>query len=117
VIRSSLVGKLLVLAGAVVNLPKGGARAVSAYVVLSAGAQSRVFRVRGAADAPAVEELPSATTLDVKHFQVELQDDLQPVLDELRTEGHPAHLETSRPEWVTAFVRKHLKETEGLDVE
>ena len=111
------MGKLLVLAGGVVNVPKGGPRAVSAYVVLSAGPQSRVFRVRGAADAPSVEELPSATTLDVKHFQVELQEDLQPALDELRTEGHPAHIETSRPEWVTAFVRKHLKDTEGIDVE
>jgi hypothetical protein len=117
VVRSSPVPKLLVLAGGVVNVPKGGARAVSAYVVLSAGAQSRVFRVRGAADAPTVDELPSATTLDIKHFQIELQDELQPALDELRAEGHPAHIEASRPEWVTAFVRKHLKDTENVDVE
>jgi hypothetical protein len=117
VVASSLVGKLLVLAGGVVNVPKGGPRAVSAYVVLSAGAQSRVFRVRGGAHAPSVEELPSATTLDIKHFQVELQEDLQPALDELRTQGHPAHVEPARPEWVTAFVREHLKSTEGVDVE
>ena len=116
-VPSSLVAKLLVLASGVVKVPKGGPRALSAYVVLSAGAQSRVFRVRGAADAPSVLELPPATTLDMKHFQVELQEDLQPALDELRAEGHAAHIELSRPEWVTAFVRKHLKETEGLDVE
>ena len=90
---------------------------MSAYVVLSAGAQSRVFRVRGPASAPTIDELPPATTLDVKHFQVELQEDLQPTLDELRAEGHPAHIELTRPEWVTAFVRKHLKATEGIDVE
>ena len=117
VVGSSLVPKLLVLASGVVNVPKGKARAVSAYVVLSAGPQSRVFRVHGSADAPAIDELPSATTLDVKHFQVEIQDDLQPALDELRAEGHPAHIEPSKPEWVTAFVRKHLKATEGVDVE
>ena len=111
------MAKLLVLAGGVVKAPKDGPRAVSAYVVLSAGAKSRVFRVRGPAGGPTIEELPPATTLDVKHFQVELQEDLQPTLDELRAEGHPAHVELSRPEWVTAFVRKHLKATEGLDVE
>jgi hypothetical protein len=111
------VSKLLVLASGVVKAPKGGPKAVSAYVVLSAGAGSRVFRVRGLADAPKVEELPAATTLDMKHFQVELQEDLQPALDELRAEGHPAHVELSRPEWVAAFVRKHLKATEGIDVE
>ncbi len=109
--------KLLVLASGVVNVPRGGARGVSAYVVLSAGPQSRVFRVHGPAAAPAVDELPSATTLDVKHFQVEIQDDLQSALEEVRAEGHPAHIEASKPEWVTAFVRKHLKTTEGLDVE
>jgi hypothetical protein len=111
------VSKLMVLASGVVKAPKGGPRAVSAYVVLSAGAQSRVFRVRGLADAPKVEELPPATTLDMKRFQVELQEDLQPQLDEVRAEGHAVHIEPSRPEWVTAFVRKHLEDTEGLHVE
>ncbi len=109
--------KLLVLASGVVKVPRGGPRAVSAYVALSAGAQSRVFRVRGAADAPSVEELPPATTLDVRRFQTELQSDLQPAVDELRAQGQAAHVELSRPEWVTAFVRKHLKATENLDVE
>jgi hypothetical protein len=110
------VGKLLVLASGVVNAPKGGPRAVSAYVVLSAGAQSRVFRVRGAAGSPSVDELPPATTLDLKHFQVELQEDLQAALDELRAEGHPVHIEPAKPDWVTDFVRRHLKASEGVDV-
>jgi hypothetical protein len=111
------MGKLLVLASGVVKIPRGGVRAVSAYVVLSAGAQSRIFRVLGSAEAPSVEELPSATTLDIKHFQGKLQEDLQPALDELRTEGHAAHVELSRPEWLAAIVRKHLKDSEGVDVE
>jgi hypothetical protein len=111
------VAKLLVLAAGVVKVPRGGPRAVSAYVVLSAGPKSRVFRVRGAADAPVVEELEPATTLDVRRFQAELQADLQPTVDDLRAKGEPAHVELSRPEWLAAFVRKHLKATENLDVE
>ena len=107
----------MVLASGVVRAPKGGPKAVSAYVVLSAGAQSRVFRVRGLADAPKVEELPAATTLDMKRFQVELGEDLQPQLDELRAEGHPAHIEAPQADWVTGFVRTHLKKAEGVDVE
>jgi hypothetical protein len=107
----------MVLASVVVKAPRGGGiHALSGYVVLSAGASSRVFRVRGPGDAPNIEELPSATTIDLKRFQTELQADLQPALDELRAEGHPAHVELSRPEWVAAVVRKHLKEKEGLDV-
>jgi hypothetical protein len=110
------VGKLLVLASGVVKA-SGAPRAVSAYVVLSAGAASRVFRVRGAASAPSVEELPSATTLDIKRFQTELDEDLQPTLRAARAADGKAHIELSRPEWVCACVRKHLKATEGLDVD
>lgn len=111
------MGKLLVLASGVVKVPKGGVKAVSAYVALSAGAHSRIFRVRGSAEAPSVEELPSATTLDMKRFQGTLQEDLQPTVDELRKDGLAAHVELSRPEWLAAIVRKHLKDTEGVDVE
>ncbi len=114
------MAKLLVLANGVVKVPHSGARAVSAYVALSAGAKSRVFRVRGSVDAPRVEELPAATTLDVQHFQTQIQADLQPVLNDARAEGaegQGAHIELSRPEWVCVFVRDHLKTTEGLDIE
>ena len=110
------MGKLLVLASGVVK-SAGAARAVSAYVVLSAGAASRVFRVRGSVDAPSVEELPSATTLDIKRFQTELDEDLQPALQAARATDPKAHVELSRPEWVSAFVRRHLKQTEGLDAD
>jgi hypothetical protein len=111
------LGKLIVLANGVVKVPHAGARAVSAYVALSAGASSRVFRVRGPVDAPGVEELPAATTLDIQHFQEQIQEDLQSVLNDARAEGHPAHIELSRPEWVCVFVRNHLKATEGIDVD
>lgn len=112
------MSKLLVLAGGVVKAPRGaGIKAVSAYVVLSAGAKSRVFKVKGTPDAPSVEEMPAATTLDIKRFQTELQNDLQPALDELRMQGHTAHVELSRADWVCSFVKRHLKTTENIDVD
>jgi hypothetical protein len=90
--------KLLMLAGGVVP---GSPRALGAYVVLSAGTQSRVFKVKGSE----VEELPAATTLDVKRFERELREDLGPAL-----EKPPAAQ-------VTDIVREHLHRTEGMDVE
>ena len=111
------MGTLVVLANGVVKVPHIGARAVSAYVALSAGAQSRVFHVRGSVDGPRVEELPAATTLDLQHFQTQIQRDLEPVLAEARAETPGAHIELSRPEWVCVFVRNHLKATEGIDVD
>jgi hypothetical protein len=110
------VGKLLVLASGVVKA-SGAGRAISAYVVLSAGAASRVFRVRGDPSAPSIEELPSATTLDIKRFQTELQEDLQPALAAAKSADPRAHVELTRAEWVCACVRKHIKELEGIDAE
>ena len=95
----------------------GAERALSAYVVLSAGAATRVFRVRGPTSALAVEELPSATTLDIRRFQTELDEDLQPALRAARSSDPKARIELSHPEWVTGVVRKHLKDAEGVDVD
>jgi hypothetical protein len=100
-----------------VQEPGGAPLAVSAYIVLSAGAASRIFRVRGPGRAPKVEELPAATTIDLRRFQLELQADLQADLDSLREKGFPAYVEPSSPEWVCGFVRGHLRDTEGTDVE
>jgi hypothetical protein len=111
------MAKLLVLASGMVQEPGGAPLAVSAYVVLSAGTASRIFRVRGPGRAPSVEELPAATTIDIRRFQIELQADLQGDLDALRAKGHPAHVEPSSPEWVCSFVRAHLQTSEGAEVE
>jgi hypothetical protein len=111
------VAKLLVLASGMVQEPGGAPLGVSAYVVLSAGSASRIFRVRGPGRSPKVEELPAATTIDVRRFQNELQADLQGDLETLRAKGHPAHVQPSSPEWLCAFVRAHLLETEGLQVD
>jgi len=117
VVVSGAVGKLLVLASGMVQEPGGAPLAVSGYVVLSAGAASRIFRVRGPGRAPTVDELPAATTIDLRRFQKELEADLQGDLEVLRAKGHPAHIEPSSAEWLCAFVRAHLLDSEGLEVD
>ena len=56
---------------------------------------------------------PARFTTRIKRFQT----DLQPALDELRMHGHPVYIELSRPDWVCSFVTRHLKATEGVDVD
>jgi hypothetical protein len=111
------MGKLLMLAGGTVDPGKGRPATVSAYVALSAGRQSRLFRVSGAADSVKVTELAAATTIDAKRFQRELEDDLTPTLTALRAQGEPVHIVRPKDAWVTGLVRDHLKQAEGLEVD
>jgi hypothetical protein len=72
---------------------------VSAYVVLADGAKSRVFKLGGKTSAPVIEELSSATTLDLRRFQEESKKDL-------------AGLGVLRPadaSWASEVVRLHLR--------
>jgi hypothetical protein len=116
-VASPTVAKLLVLASGMVQEPGGAPLAVSGYVVMSAGAASRIFRVRGPGRAPKVDELPAATTIDLRRFEKELEADLQTDLESVRAKGHPGHIEPSSAEWLCAFVRAHLLDTEGLAVD
>jgi hypothetical protein len=108
------MSKLLMVAGRQVQGSDGKVR-LGAYVVLSAGRMSRVFSVRGAATDLRVEELPSATTIDMRRFESEIDRDLG------AGEGPPsgAAVTSSRPPdaVVLAAVRAHLKKAENLDVE
>jgi hypothetical protein len=106
------MAKLMMLAGGIVKA-KEGVRALSAYVVLSAGHKSRIFKIRGAPDAPEVTELAAATTIDLKRFQRDLLEDLQPALKEA---ARPS-IDPAPGGWVCGMVRDHLKTTEGMDVE
>jgi hypothetical protein len=94
------------MAGAAAPGDAGSAGWVSAYVVLSAGAQSRVFKVQGKMDAPHVDELPAETTIDLKRFQNELKNDLYGM----------GVVRAADKDWVCGVVRAHLKETEGIDI-
>ena len=102
------MAKLLVLAGGIVERGAGQPGMVSAYVVLSEGRKSRLFRVRGPTDAPVVTELDAATTVDIARFRRELADDLDPVLAEIRARGGSPSIAVPKPEWVTGIVERHL---------
>lgn len=94
------MSKLFVMAGATAG------DWVSAYVVLSAGTQSRVFKVTGKTDSPQVDELPAATTLDIKRFQDDLQSDLFGM-------GPARAMNQRDKDWVSGVVRAHLDAIEG----
>ncbi len=100
------MAKLFMMAGGSADGDAGTAGWVSAYVVLSAGAQSRVFKVLGKMDAPAIDELPAATTLDLKRFQDEMKEDLSGM----------GVVRAADKEWVCGIVRAHLRAKDGVDV-
>jgi hypothetical protein len=110
-----MTGKLMMLAGGIVEPGGGHPGSVSAYVVLSAAPASRLFRVRGPSNEAEVTELPSATTIDLQRFKRELEEDLQPALAQLRALGGAAAIAMPKADWVCGIVRDHLKK-EGLDV-
>jgi hypothetical protein len=99
------MSKLLMMAGSTATGDAGSPGWVSAYVVLSAGAQSRVFKVLGTADAPQVDEMDAATTLDLKRFQDEVKKDLSGM----------GVSRAADKDWVCGVVRAHLKSKEGID--
>ena len=99
----------MMLAGATAQAMTGseaGEAWVSAFVVLSAGPKSRVFKVTGRKRAPQIDELAAATTLDMKRFQDELKQDLFGM-------GPPG---APDKEWVLNVVRDHIKRTENVEV-
>jgi hypothetical protein len=104
------MGKLFMVAGGVVEPSAGKPGAVSAYVVLSAGRMSRIFKVEGPRDAAVVKELAAATTVDMKRFQTELAQDLAAA-------APGAAVQRPDDKWVTGLVAAYLKKSEGLDVE
>ena len=90
-------GKLLMMAGGEVGAAPS--RVVSAYVVLSAGTKSRVFKVHGKEPAFSVDELPAQTTFDVRRFQREIVDDLPDAGKGMKKPD---------PDWICGLVEAHL---------
>jgi hypothetical protein len=78
---------------------------------------SRLFRLSGPASDPRVDELPSATTIDLARFDLDTKADLEPAADQIRALGGQAAISRPSPAWVAGRVRAFLKETEGLDVD
>ena len=106
------MSNLMMLSGGIVEAEG----TVSAYVVLSAGHASRLFKVKGTGDAMVVTELQAATTIDLRRFEREVTADLEPTLEALKARGLSATIATPAKDWVCGLVREHLKTNQGLDV-
>jgi hypothetical protein len=106
----------MMLAGGIVEQSGGLPGMASAYVVLSAGRKSRIFKVHGTIGALVVDELPAATTIDLQRFQRELESDLMPLLLGARATGGEAALGTPSEESIFDAVRRHLKTNEGFEI-
>ena len=92
------------MAGAVATGTDPATEHVSAYVVLADGPKSRLFKISGTTNAPRIDELDAATTLDLKRFQEELKGDL-------------AGLGPVRPaaaSWACDIVRVHVRADLGV---
>ncbi|MFO0742383.1 MAG: hypothetical protein U0270_41300 [Labilithrix sp.] len=76
----------------------------SAYVVVSEGSKSRMYRVSGPVRAPRVEEQGAGTTFDSERFRRESARDL---------EGR-GPLEDVDPSWACEAVRIHLRRDLGF---
>jgi hypothetical protein len=106
------------LAGGIVEPGAGAPGAVVAYVAVSGGPRgSRLFRVEGPASQPAIHELPSATTVDLGHFDREAQEQLAPALRAIEARGGKGAITQPAGAWVCSLVRAHLKAAEGLEIE
>src|SRR5579871_3861831 len=93
------MSRLHMLAGAVATGGDPATDHVSAYVVLAEGPKSRLFKLAGEKESPRVEELATATTLDLKRFQEELKKDLEGI----------GPLRPADPSWACEVIRVHLR--------
>jgi hypothetical protein len=93
------MSKLLMMAGAIATGGEPATDHVSAYVVLSDGGKSRMFRVFGTLSAPQIEELDGGTTLDLRRFQEKLKRDLVGLGPHRPADAH----------WACDAIRVHLR--------
>jgi hypothetical protein len=101
------MSRLFMLAGAVTQSGDPAGERVSAFVVLSEGVKSRLFKVSGKTSAPTIEELGAATTLDVKMFREVAE-------RELRGAGWSGAIRPADGTWACEAVRLHLRCDLGL---
>ena len=98
------MSKLYMLAGAVAPGTDPASERVSAYVVLTEGGRSRLFKLTGTRAEPRIEELDAATTLDLKRFRDETKNDLAGL----------GALQAADGNWACEAVRTHLREDLGI---
>ncbi len=105
------------LAGGIVEPGVGNPGQVSAFVAYNPRpGVSRLFKILGPTNGPSVRELPSATTVDLHAFRLELEDELAPALAHISAQGGAAAIAEPKASFVADIVRRHLKTSEGIDV-
>lgn len=101
------------LAGGIVEPGGGAPGVVVAFVAVNVGASSRLFKLSGRTDAARVEELPSATTVDLGRFERELREELGPEVAKIESLGGAASIARPRTVWVCDQVMRHLRASDG----
>jgi hypothetical protein len=110
--------KARMLAGGVVEPAAGLPGALLAYVAVSGGPKgSRLFRVDGPPNTPAVHELSPETTIDLGRFSRETDSELSPVLSEIERLGGVSAIAIPAPVWICGEVRAFLQASEGLEID
>lgn len=90
------------LAGGIVEPASDAPGRVCAIVAYNPSPSvSRLFKVSGPANEPAVAELPAATTVDLGRFRTEVR-------SELEQSGAAGEIVSPEADWVHAIVQKHL---------
>jgi len=107
-----------VLASGLVEPGAGAPGAVVAFIAVNFGVGgSRLFKVSGPVDDPRVEELGGATTIDLGRFRRELEQELEPALEAMKHLGGAARITQPAQDWVCDYVRRHLRDREGVEVD
>jgi hypothetical protein len=67
----------------------------------------------GSVAAPAVEELPPATTVDLGRFRREIELALEPAVAAIRARGGVAAIAQPRPEWISKLALERAARAAG----
>ncbi len=106
-----------VLASGIVEPGAGSPGGVVAFVAVNFGLEgSRLYKLHGPAGAPLVEELPSATTVNLDQFQRELDTELQKAVEAIAKLGGRGAVAKPSARWVCTHIRDHLK-AQGIQIE
>ncbi len=106
-----------VLASGIVEPGAGAPGGVVAFVAVNFGLEgSRLYKLHGPAGAPLVEELPSATTVNLGQFQRELDGELQKAVEAITQLGGTGAIAKPSARWVCGHIRDHLQ-AEGIQID
>jgi hypothetical protein len=97
------------LVGGIVEPGAGAPGGVVAFVAVNLGVEgSRLFKVNGSPGSPVVQELPSATTVNLATFREALETELALSIAAIEELGGTGAIAQPSADWVCEQVRQHL---------